>query len=276
MHKERKNEFMRELTFEENKQYQLGILMDVARFCDENGLRYYLAYGTLIGAIRHKGFIPWDDDIDLQMPRDDYNKFIATYKSDVYKVIDPFDDMARHSMAKVIDTRTIKIENAVKYDKGKEMGIDIDIFPLDGQPEEYDEFKKYYNSKQRLLKKFYYIISDIKRYTIKSKFAYCIPYILSNLTTKNTILDKVQKINEKYDFESSKYVGATDSLYNSINNRNPKEWYNDAVLLEFEGCNFKAPVGFHEILEKMYGDYMMLPPKEKQVTHHSNKVYLKD
>lgn len=267
---------MRELTFEENKQYQLGILKDVAKFCHENGLRYFLAYGTLIGAVRHKGFIPWDDDIDIQMPRPDYEKFISTYKSDIFRLISPFDEISSHSMVKVIDTRTIKIEKAVKYEEGKELGIDIDIFPLDGQPESDEEFAKYYKEKQRLLKKFYYVISDIKKYPLKTKIARGLPYLIANLTNKVSILKKIAKINSYYDFEKCRYVGATDSLYNSINNRNPKEWYESTVLLEFENCQFKAPVGYDEILTKMYGDYMKLPPEDKQVTHHSNKVYLKD
>ena len=265
---------MRELSLAEHKQYQLGILKSVADFCDANGLRYYLAYGTLIGAVRHKGFIPWDDDIDLQMPRPDFEKFIATYKDEVYKVVDPYSDMARHSMLKVIDSRTLKIENKVKYEDGQTMGIDIDIFPLDGQPESETLYEKYYNKKHRLLRKFNYIITDVKQYSLKSKIYRIVPYLIANLMTKNQILDKLRKINAEFDYETSKYIGATDSMYNSIKNRNPREWYADVVALDFEEYKFKAPVGYHEILERMYGDYMALPPEDKQVAHHSNKVYL--
>ncbi len=267
---------MRELSLEENKQFQLDILKNVAEFCDENGLRYFLAYGTLIGAVRHKGFIPWDDDIDIQMPRPDYDIFIRTYKNDIYKAIAPAEDMSKHSVVKVIDTRTIKCEKGIKYKTGKELGIDIDVFPLDGQPECEKEFKKYYKKKQRLLKYFHYTIFDIKRLSLKAKIASFLSRTYANLLNAKNIMKKIAKINKKFSYESCKYIGATDSLYNSINNRNPKEWYNDTVNMEFEGCEFKAPVGYDEILKKMYGDYMALPPKEKQVTHHSNKVYLKD
>ncbi len=267
---------MRELSLEENKQYQLGILKSVAKFCDENGLRYYLAYGTLIGAVRHAGFIPWDDDIDLQMPRPDYDKFIATYQDEGYKVIDPCSAGARHSMVKVIDTRTVKIEKAVKYENGQRLGIDIDIFPLDGQPESEEMYEKYYKQKHRLLRKFAFLVSDIKQYALKTKIARGLPYMLAHLTTKNRIWKKLRKINAQYAYEHSKYIGATDSLHNSIKNRNLREWYDEVIELNFEGCKFKAPVGYDEILTKMYGDYMTLPPADKQVTHHSNKTYLKD
>lgn len=267
---------MRELSLKENKQYQLEILKDVAKFCDETGLRYYIAYGTLIGAVRHKGFIPWDDDIDLQMPRPDYDKFIGTYKSDIYKVIVPCDEMSKHSVVKVIDTRTVKCETGVKYQPGEEHGIDIDIFPMDGQPECEKEFKEYYKNKQSLLRKFHYTICDFKQYSTKAKIACFIPYIYSNLISRKGIMKRLHKVNKKFDYDSTRYVGATDSLYNSINNRHPREWYNDTVCLEFEGCEFKAPVGYDAILRQMYGDYMTLPPEEKQTTHHSNKVYLKE
>ncbi len=267
---------MRELTFEENKKYQVEILKDIARFCDKNNLTYFLAYGTLIGAVRHKGFIPWDDDIDLQMPRPDYNKFLETYKSEYFKVINPYNKQAKHSMGKVIDTRTIKLEKAVKYNKGEELGIDIDIFPLDGQPDDDKTFLKYYEKKQKIYKLFYFTISDFKQFSFKAKIAYFIPLIVAKLIGKNHLLDMINKIDMNYPYEKSNYIGSTASLYNSQNNRFPREWYQDTVMLKFEDCEFKAPISYHNVLTKMYGDYMILPPKEQQATHHKNKVFFKD
>lgn len=266
---------MRELTFEENRAYQLEILKDVAKFCDDNNIRYFLAYGTLIGAARHKGFIPWDDDIDIQMPREDYNKFIKTYKSKHYEVISPYDKRAKHSMAKVIDTRTIKIEKAVRYKKGEELGIDIDIFPLDGQPDDEKDFLKYYRKKHRLYKGFYFTISSWSKYSLKGKIAYAIPYLIANLMGKNYFLDKANQIGRKYEFDKSKYIGTTATLYETVNNRNLKEWYSSSTELQFENNSFKVPVGYHNVLTKLYGDYMTPPPQEQQVTHHTNKVLLK-
>ena len=266
---------MRELTFEEHKQYQLGVLKDVARFCDENGLRYYLAFGTLIGAVRHKGFIPWDDDIDIQMPRPDYEKFISEYKSDYFEVISPYNERSKHTIVKVIDTRTIKIEKAVKYTKGEELGVDIDVFPLDGQPDDDVEFLSYYSKKRKLYKKFRFKISDYRQYSWKGKIAYLPGFILSKSITKNAILDKVNQIVNEFDYENSKYVGTTASLYESTKNRTLKEWYKDTIFMEFEGEKFKIPSGYHEILKKIYGDYMQLPPEEQRIAHHSNKIYLK-
>ena len=130
---------MKEISFEESKKLELDILLAVADFCNKNNLTYFLAYGTLIGAIRHKGFIPWDDDIDIQMPREDYNKFIETFSHERYKTIAPGTPLSKHSFVKVIDTETVKIEAHKKYKKGF-LGVDIDIFPLDGTPSDENEY----------------------------------------------------------------------------------------------------------------------------------------
>ena len=124
---------MKRLDINEIKQIELDILVNIAKFCDEYGLRYYLAGGTLLGAIRHKGFIPWDDDIDIIMPREDYIKFFKTYKSDCgfYKA-DSILNNADYWLqtGKVFDLRTIVINNNEKY----QFNIWIDVFPTDGVP----------------------------------------------------------------------------------------------------------------------------------------------
>ena len=267
---------MQEITFEENKKYQLEILKDVTNFCDENGITYFLAFGTLIGAVRHKGFIPWDDDIDIQMPRPDYIKFLKAYKGEHFKVISPYDTQAKHSVAKVIDTRTVKIEKAVKYEKGQELGIDIDIFPIDAQPDDEGEFLKYFKNKQIIYRLFYFSICDFWQFSLKAKIAYLIPSVIGKLVGKNYFMKKIDQINAHYDYETSNYVGSTSSLYEGVKNRALKEWYKDSILMDFEGSKYKVPVGYHEILTKIYGDYMQLPPEEKRITHHKNKTFLKD
>ena len=134
---------MKRISFEEAKRVELDILLHVAKFCDEHGLRYFLAYGTLIGAVRHKGFIPWDDDIDIQMPREDYEKLLELYPKEntdeKYFLLAPEMKGAHHPYAKIIDTRTVKKELGAK--KNNPLGVDIDVFPLDGQPDGDKEFE---------------------------------------------------------------------------------------------------------------------------------------
>ena len=120
----------KELSLEEKKKILVSILSEVHNFCDENNLKYFLPGGTLIGAVRHKGFIPWDDDIDIYMPRNDYEKFLCEFnkESERYQVISLKTDGYYLPFGKVIDTKTVLIENV---DSDYKMGIYLDIFPLD-------------------------------------------------------------------------------------------------------------------------------------------------
>lgn len=160
-------EHLRELTVEEHKKIALDILIEIAKFCDENKISYYLAYGTLVGAVRHKGFIPWDDDIDIQMPRNDYEKFVRRFNAGHkhLQVVSPTDNAAKHTFAKVIDTRTVKVENGINYKDNEYLGIDVDVFPLDGQPDDEKEYKKYYKKKHDLYQLYY--TTNIKGATSK-------------------------------------------------------------------------------------------------------------
>lgn len=265
---------MKIMTLEETKQVELEILTNVADFCDKHEIQYFLAYGTLIGAVRHKGFIPWDDDIDIWMPRADYNRFLKIYNKEnsdsQYKVISPYDKISRHSFVKVIDTRTAKIESGIDYSNGY-LGVDVDVFPLDGQPDDDGDFKKFYNKKYLYYKLHNNSISAMNFGSWKYRI-----YKLAFFGTKpfkNVFLRKCDNIARKYTYENSKLIGAVSTIYNSKKNRYKKDWFNDSITVDFENKKFKIPVGYDEILTQMYGDYMQLPPIEKQVTHHSNNTY---
>lgn len=263
---------MRQIMTDELKQIELAILKNVADFCDNHNLKYFLAYGTLIGAIRHKGFIPWDDDVDIWMPRDDYNKFINIYndENDTYKVISPSDKKSRHTFAKVEDTRTVKLENSIDYSNGC-LGIDIDIFPLDGQPFDDEDFSRWYNKLIREYKKFSYLILEGKCGSFKRRIF--LPLIKILVGKKEKILNKTTALHKKYPYATSEYVGTVESLYNFKSNRYKKEWFSDSVDVKFEDISFKAPIGYDDVLTAMYGDYMTLPPPGKRITHHSNNVF---
>ena len=266
---------MREMTFEETKQVELEILSAIAEFCDANEIKYFIAYGTLIGAIRHKGFIPWDDDIDIWMPREDYNRFLESFtsKDGRYELVSPYSKKARHSFTKVIDTRTLKIEKGIDYSNG-DMGVDVDIFPLDGQPENQKEFERFYNKKR-----FYYLLfnSAITKFSCGS-WRYKLFKIATFWTRpfKVAFVKKCDKISAKYPYATSNIIGSTASLYNSKQNRYKKEWFGEGLDVVFENKQFKAPVNYHAVLTKMYGDYMQLPPEAQQVTHHSNDTFWKE
>ena len=273
---------LKELQLEEIKKSELNILLEFAKFCDENNLRYFIAYGTLIGTIRHKGFIPWDDDIDIWMPRADYDIFLKTFNLKTENknlvAISPVDELSINTISKVIDTNTVKIEENVKYKDNKYLGVDIDIFPLDGQPDDYSLFCKYYNKKMKIFKKHKCLITDFSYMNYCKKIAaelytLFIKYILRYNKSK---IDKlIDNINSRYSYESSKYIGSVSSLFNRLQDRFEKEWFEDFLFAEFEGYKFKIPLGYDKILTALYGDYMKLPPENERVTHHQNLMYSK-
>jgi lipopolysaccharide cholinephosphotransferase len=266
---------MREISFEESKKVELDILVDVAKFCDEHGLRYSLAYGTLIGAVRHKGFIPWDDDIDITMPRADYNEFLRTYNQEgkFYKAIDPRSSIARHSYVKVIDTRTVKIEPMIEYEEY--LGVDIDIFPLDGMPADDKIYDKWYATMHSIYRKYVYGIMTPNAKSHWSNFKLRVRKI-GVPKDVGILLDKAQTMHEQYPYEECEYVGALECPWDWKENRVKKELYEQRVEVDFEGLKFKAPAGYHSILTSIYGDYMCLPPEAERVTHHNNETYWKE
>lgn len=261
------------ISVEEQKKIALDVLLDVAEFCDEHGLRYFLAYGTLIGAIRHNGYIPWDDDIDVHMPREDYNKLISIYneqrKTDRYELIDPRSKKARHSFVKVVDTRTAKIEPGIDYQRGY-LGVDIDIFPLDGVPSDEGEHREWFMSLKKIYSKYFFCTMDTKK-NIKHRIG--VPLIKLCTGGTRRIVKRASKAHAKFPYNECEYVGMMENYYDIINDRYKKEWFAESVLWNFEGYKIKIPVGYHEILTQLYGDYMQLPPEEERVTHHRNVAY---
>ena len=264
---------MKEITLEQSKEIMLDILKDVATFCDDNALTYYLTGGTLIGAIRHKGFIPWDDDIDIAMPRPDYEQFIELYKKKGhFAICAPFDSNSWYVWTKVYDDRTVKYEGGVDYDRFEPLGIDIDVFPLDGQPDDnqFKEFEKDTNKRIKLHSCLHFAIAPYKCLSLKGKIAglFC-RVIGKDYFIKQYIISSKQR-----DFYNSEMVGFM-TPYSKTKHHHRKEIFAGKVKVRFEDTEFWAPIGYDEYLTNLYGDYMKLPPVEKQTTHHRNNVFWK-
>lgn len=263
------NILKRELTLENIKNLQLDILKEIHNYCIVNKIKYSLAYGTLLGAVRHKGYIPWDDDIDIWMMREDYDKFMSSFFSNRYKQIYKYNNSTYLPYGKVYDSYTVLIENT-KHSISK--GIFVDIFPIDHKPSHY--FKIY----KKAVNLFYKIkvIKEIKisssRSHIKNIFLSLIKAITIPISYNNT-LKILHRLLTSFSRNNNSF---TD--YNEYNNTVTFKscCFNDLTQITFENCYFYAFNDFDKILTNIYGDYMQLPPIDKRITHHDFKAYWKE
>lgn len=260
---------MRKLENKETKQIIFQILCAFSEFCDENNLRYYLSGGTLLGAIRHKGFIPWDDDIDVLMPRPDYDHMHKILKEKNIKSYYRLSSIQAGNsflpFAKIVDVRTYIKSKYIRDCKG----LWIDIFPMDGLPEDKKQSNKIL-SKAELIKK-WVIRCNAKIGPGKNIWTTIIkvPTILifKIYNPGKKLGQKLDKIAQQYDFDSSDYIGGIAwSL--GANERMKKTDYLPVKDIEFCGRMFHAPACWDYYLTKIYGDYMKLPPEEKRVNHN--------
>lgn len=256
----------RKIGIEELKRIQLDILDDVADFCENNGIKYFLAYGTLIGAIRHKGYIPWDDDIDIAMPRPDYQKFLEMYnkKESYYRMVS-FELNSNYCLpfGKVTDIRTDMIENMYKVSHN--YGVYIDVFPIDGFKEEKkvrmaQRLRRELNAKQAVLGRGRGLLRDIKM--VLGKIA------LIHISTKH-ILSRIRNICLLYSYDECDLVGYIPTLNIGLLDIIDKRLIDHTEWAEFEGKKYRIPSGYDNYLRQLYGDYMKLPPNEMQITHHT-------
>lgn len=257
------------ITSEDLKQIELNILCEFDKICSRENLRYYLCGGTLLGAVRHKGFIPWDDDIDVLMPRPDYNILLNTISSDClpeYMEIQTWKNgKNQYPFIKIVDTRTHVQE---KYlNTSFDAHVWIDIFPLDGNPS--NDFKNKFLYKKVKFYRFL-LTTGISRYgkgttafrTLVKAFFYPLALLLGNYN----LCKLVDKASSRYDFGKCKFVGGVLWGYGP-QERLCKDEYLPITKLEFEKHLFNAPSNYDTYLSNLYGNYMVLPPVENRIVH---------
>lgn len=241
----------KELSLNEVQEIEMNLLVEFRNFCEDNHLRYFLGGGTLIGAVRHKGFIPWDDDIDVYMPYEDYRRFLATYRNhDKFEVLNwrTVDDFPLQ-FAQLVDNTTCLFRPLEFMNSECITNVFIDVFPISGYPSNTDMIEQKWNRNLEL---------DAEWFWYQQIRKCC--------TAHEDVRDKIETERHEFSFDDSDYVG---NVIRTIH----RPWavrrsiYDKTIKLEFGGEWFDAPIGYKEYLEYRYGNYMLMPPVYKREQH---------
>lgn len=251
----------------------LSILKEFINICEENNLTYYALGGTLLGAVRHNGFIPWDDDIDIGMPREDYEKFRKIAPNLLPNHLKIVNNPLNLDITQLVDKKVI-----VKF-VNSESNVFIDVFPLDGYPEKTSFSARVHSFRvlfQRMLCKVSVLdqLEDKDRGTLENLIVKISKILrIQKLLPKDVLVESLHKFIQNYDFSTSRYVGNVLGRYRE-KEIVPREYFREPVSLEFEDIMISCPTKFREYLTEIYGDYMKLPPEEEQVAHNLELVSL--
>ncbi len=271
---------MKEMTIEESHEVALDIMKEIHEFCMLNGIHYSLAYGSLIGAMRHQGFIPWDDDIDIWMTRDNFEKFTRSFVSKKgYRLSSIYDEDSLINFDRVYEIQKTYVKHGIISCKGR-TGIWVDIMPLDGVPddeslrlEQYDEFKKLIRKMINYRAWMNFLRHGGSKSRIKMFIKNLIMDGLSQFTTKEAkeMHKEMVRLSKQYTFKPSKYCcyfQCGDAYRKGKQELLLCKSFNDYKLTKFEDTEFMIVKDYDSLLTGIYGDYMKLPPEEARHKSH--------
>ncbi len=254
----------------ELKEIQLNILKEVDSFCKLNNINYWIDCGTLLGAIRHKGYIPWDDDIDIGMLRPDFDRFLQLFNdySSRYKAYSNENKKDfYYAHGKVLDLTTELYE---PDETGLKLSVNIDVFVYDNAPDSDRKVKKMYKRRNT-----FRTLNIIRNTGISSRrflrrIIIKIIKVLLKIFPRDFFVKKMIKNSKKYADKETKRVGNFTSYSEIVVD---KSVFNNFIEVEFEGGKYPAPIGYDKWLTAFYGNYMELPPLEKRMSHHEFVAY---
>lgn len=257
----------RKLNSDDLKETIYRILCDFADYCDENGLLYSLSGGTLLGAVRHKDFIPWDDDIDVIMPRKDYMRLQQLVKEkpikDNYRLICYEEHTADFPFGKIIDLNTKVVEKCLTSDEH----LWIDLFPVDGMSGDLKEDEKLLNQAKKYKLAYARSVAVFGEGTSRFRAIFKTPLLIYHkLIGKKTYAAKLHDLCMKYDYDNSDYVAAIAWAYGP-QERLPKTCFENREKKLFRRREFYVMSCWEYYLKSIFGDYMKLPPENKRINH---------
>ena len=267
---------MGSLSLEEIKKVELDALCELDRVCKAHGLSYFLAYGTLLGALRHQGFIPWDDDIDVHMPREDYERFYGLCRDgalrDPYRITSYRDGSSIYGFLKLVDTRTVAKETFI--DEKNAQGLWVDVFPLERVDITDPGLPRVRRRAERLLW-WRSIAATDPRYA-RSTAARLVKRVIHPFTRRldqygiareADLLAQSANAMGRVEPENLRYLVLVDDCAEFM-----PEDFSDARRAPFVGCAFDVPVGAERVLEGYYGDWRRVPPAEERPPAHLREV----
>lgn len=269
------------LSIKEIQGISLEILKIVTDLCEELHLRYFLIYGTLIGAIRHHGYIPWDDDVDIMMPRPDYDKlleYLSVHKLPNLSVFNRQTNQGYpYMITRISDDRYIlELEN----EKSVGMGVFVDIYPYDGLGNTKKEAIRYGMKGDRLSSLCYqatrkHFAIEITRSRIR-KIVKLPVFVVSKLIGKNYFQNKLEKLARVKNYDDCEFVGCVVWLSGGVKDIFKRSWFDETIKMPFDKYEFRVPKNYDAVLRHAYGDYMQLPPEKDRVAQHYYKAYRKE
>ncbi|GAA0076901.1 phosphorylcholine transferase LicD [Clostridium sp. CTA-5] len=260
-----------DLSLRDAQMLMVSILKDVDEICEKHNLKYFLDAGTLLGAVRHKGFIPWDDDMDIGMLREDYEKFLKIAKEELpeHLFLQTFDNDKNYDIyqvpCKIRYNNTILIEKNIAENHDMHNGVYIDVFPYDSLPKKGWVYKLQRMLSYNVLKSFIRLRETPEKLSFKNKITFTFYKAITKIFTVKR-REKFFKFLVNWNDKNSPYMGyGLDTVWSEYVYK--KGDYFDLIKLEFEGEHFYGPKNADAILTQLYGDYMTLPKEEERVWH---------
>ena len=269
---------MKELSVDDRKKMLLEIMDIVHVFCEDNNIRYYLHAGTLLGAVRHNGYIPWDDDFDICMPRPDYEKFLSVFTAEkLYLNTYKTEKNNVRPYAKICSKNTL-CTNLIGYKLSYSLGIDV--FPIDGFPEDEKLCEKFFR-KQDFLFHYFFVVATMceSKNPQKNVFRAIVLKILGcsffKIFNSSYYSRRIDNRAIKNDFNVSSYAGCSVGIYRRKIEKTLKSSFTTGISHSFEDRVYMIPADYDNILKSLYGENYMIPPSEKdRESTHCEKYYL--
>ena len=271
---------MGELTLHDLQQQGLKIMKVIDRWCVDHGVNYSLCGGSLIGAIRHKGFIPWDDDIDIMMARPEYDRFVREFKADGYVCIAPELGNSYIAYGRICDMADTLSEPYCPWSSIEGTGLWVDVFPFDGEPNDFDVFSDLVKRINNKINRIYQIRGARLPLSKKLGGVRIAKLIGKKILYGHCDLDKelaeLLVLVKAIPFGETEYCGNLSFPHYDTKERSRIGIFNSYTRLPFEDTELQVVAAYEEYLRDVFGDYMQLPPEEERVPAHlEHKFFFK-